>query len=336
MRNLILALTVLLLVSCVGGCSTRKLPALGAGNQLTIVTNVRAEDKSVELLKSIFARDVVTVDEEYAYAFEVIPAAELGKHINSRNLVLLTDLSRNDGLSKSVRRILGKREASRMMKESGDYVVLSNKEALGQTLAIVAGPERESLVRVIRERGDRLFAEFDSVVIERTKDILYLHGEQNAMSRYLSSKYGWTVRIPKGFRVAEDEKGRLVKLVAHEPSRLLFVHWRPAEGKPLDARECLRLRSKLVWEYYDEDVIEESMTSARKTLFQGKEAVRIQGVWQNEKHVIGGPFFTLCFHEQERFYMIDCVVFAPGMDKASFLKQLEALALTFSDERANR
>jgi hypothetical protein len=156
------------------------------------------------------------------------------------------------------------------------------------------------------------------------------------MSSYVSSKYGWTVRIPKGFRVAEDEKGRLVKFVAHEPTRLLFVHWRPSDGEALNAERCLRLRSRLVWEYYDEDVIEESMTSASDAVFQGREAVRIDGVWQNEKHVIGGPFFTLCFDEGDRFYMIDCVVFAPGMDKAGFLKQLEALALTFKDERTAR
>jgi hypothetical protein len=326
-------LTVFLLILSVGGCSPRKLPALGAANQLTIVTNVGAEDESVGLLKAVFSKKVVTVDEEATYAFEVLPADKLHKHRKSRNLLLLADLSRNDALSKRVRRLLGRTRANRIMKGAGDYVVLSNEEALGQTLAIVAGPDSGSLAGLIREKGERLFSEVDSVVVERAKDVLYLHGEQKGMSRYLSSKYGWTVRIPKGFRVAEDEKGRLVKLVAHEPTRLFFVHWRPSDGEPLNARQCLRLRSKLVWEYYDEDVIEESMTSTAETVFQGRETVKIQGVWQNEKHVIGGPFFTLCFHERERFYMIDCIVFAPGMDKESFLKQLEALALTFEDER---
>ncbi len=334
MRNLIIVLPVLVLILCLGGCSPRQLPALGPANQLTIVTNVATEDESVKLLKTVFSRKVVTVDEEDAYAFELLPPDMLNKHRNSRNLLLLTDLSRNDVLAQRVRRLLGKSETNRLMKGGGGYVVLSNREALGQTLAIVAGPNRGSLAGLIREKGELLFAEVDSTVIERTKDVLYLHGEQKAMSRYISSKYGWTLRIPKGFRVAEDETGKLVKLVAHEPARLLFVHWRPSDGEPLNAEQCLRLRSELVWEYYDEDVIEESMTSTADALFQGRPAVRIDGVWQNEKHVIGGPFFTFCFKERGRLYVIDCVVFAPGMDKAAFLKQLEALASTFKDERA--
>jgi len=95
-----------------------------------------------------------------------------------------------------------------------------------------------------------------------------VHGEQKAMSNYLSSKYGWTLSIPKGFRVAEDEKGRLVKFVGSEPARLLFVYWEPAGKEAVDETECLRLRSRLVWAYYDEDVIEESMTSAREAVFR--------------------------------------------------------------------
>jgi hypothetical protein len=332
-RNLILALCACLLVMSSGGCSPRKLPALGPANQLTVITNLRVEDEGVELLKSAFTKPVVTVDEENAYAFEILPAGMLHKHRNSRNLLLLADLSRNDALSKKVRGLLGKEEADRLARGPGDFVVLSNKEALGQMIAVVAAPDRGSLIKVVREWGERLFAEVDSTVVERTKDVLYLQGEQSSMSRYLSSKYGWSLRIPKGFRVAEDEKGRLVKLVASEPARLLFVHWGSAGENPLDADECLKLRSKLAWTYYDEDVIEKTMTSASPATFLGREALRIQGVWQNEKHVIGGPFFSICFHDRDRFYMIDCVVFAPGMDKASFLKQLEALAQTFTDER---
>ncbi|UCF77763.1 MAG: DUF4837 family protein [Candidatus Eiseniibacteriota bacterium] len=333
MRNLILASLACLFVLSIGGCSPRQLPALGPANQLTIVTNVRFEDESVGLLQATFAKDVVTVDEEKAYAFELLSPRELTKHRNSRNLLLLADLSREDSVTRKIRRLLGKSEFDRLSEGAGGYVVLRNAEALGQTLVIVAGPDSKSLAKIVRTKGEQLFAEVDSMVIERTVDVLYLHGEQDALSRYLSSKYGWTVRIPKGFRVAEDEPGRLVKLVADEPARLLFVHWGPAEKTALDARDCLELRSRLVWAYYDEDVIERSMTHTRETVFQGRKAVRIQGVWQNEKHVIGGPFFTFCFHEKGRFYMIDCVVFAPGMDKASFLKQLEALASTFRDER---
>ncbi|MFH0778102.1 MAG: DUF4837 family protein [Candidatus Eisenbacteria bacterium] len=321
--------SVLLVALTLCTCSPKQLPALGPASLLTIVTNVPQNHESVSLIMTLFSKDIGTVDEEKAYTFEIFPPSKLRKQDDNRNVILLADLSRNDVVAKRATRLLGKKMVGLIMDGSADYAILRDVSALGQTLAIVAGPSERSLSELLKARGNRFFSDVDSIIIEGTKKLTFNMGDQRQMSDYLLSKYGWTIRIPRDFKVAEVEGGGLVKLVGSEPARLLFVYWKEAERETLDARYCLLQRAKVAFAYYDEDEIDHSRTLTRNVSFNGRTVVRIEGVWQNEKYVIGGPFFSYCFLDGGRFYIVDCVLFAPGMEKASWLKQLDAIARTF-------
>ena len=337
MKRLVLApvvlLTALALLGC--GCSHEKLPALGPSNLLTIVTNLSPDDPAIQAVKAAFTRPVVSVEEESRYSFEVHGAAGLARQRDSRNLVLVADLSRRDEVSRKVREVLGRDRAAGLLKRAG-WVVLPNVEALGQTMVVVAGSDGAGILRFLEAEAGELYARADSMVTQRAVDIVYMHGEDRAMSRYLESKNGWTVRIPKGFRAAEDRKNGVVKLVSadnQEPARLFLAYWTPSRSSAPDPDYCLKLRARLAWLYYDGDRADPVSTSVSRTTFHGRKAVRIEGIWQNEKHLIGGPFFTVCFVDKGRLYLLDGVVFAPGMDKSPWLRQLEALMLTFKDSR---
>ena len=118
MKRLVLApvvlLTALALLGC--GCSHEKLPALGPSNLLTIVTNLRPDDPAIQAVKAAFTRPVVSVEEENRYSFEVHGAAGLARQRDSRNLVLVADLSRRDEVSRKVREVLGRHRAAGLLK----------------------------------------------------------------------------------------------------------------------------------------------------------------------------------------------------------------------------
>jgi hypothetical protein len=65
--------------------------------------------------------------------------------------------------------------------------------------------------------------------------------------------------------------------------------------------------------------------------FQGRYAIQLDGVWENLKHNIGGPFRSYGFYDEsdQRIYLVDYSVFAPGLKKWPFMRQLEAMARTF-------
>jgi hypothetical protein len=70
-------------------------------------------------------------------------------------------------------------------------------------------------------------------------------------------------------------------------------------------------------------------TMARPATFQGQPAVKWEGIWQNEKYVIGGPFRAFACHRDGRSYLLIGQLFAPGQSKVYVLRQLEALLGTF-------
>ncbi|MBN1504257.1 MAG: DUF4837 family protein [Candidatus Eisenbacteria bacterium] len=324
-----LLLAALLLMPC--GCAQKKLPALGPSNLLTVVTNLGVGDESIDYIKAAFAKPVKSVEKESRYSFEVHGPAELTRQRDSRNLVLVADLTKEDAVSRKAREVLGSRRTEQALQRAG-WTVLPNVEALGQTMVVVAGGDRSSIERLLAAEAEKLYARADSMVTERAVDIVYMRGEEPAMARYLESRYGWSVRIPRGFRTVEDRKNGVVKLVSadsQEPARLFLAYWTPSRTAAIDPEYCLRLRSRLAWLYYDEDRIDPGSATISETTFQGRKAVRIDGIWQNEKHLIGGPFFTLCFIAEGRLYLLDGAVFAPGMEKSPWLRQLEAVMLTF-------
>jgi hypothetical protein len=70
-------------------------------------------------------------------------------------------------------------------------------------------------------------------------------------------------------------------------------------------------------------------------MFLEWEALRVTGLWQNQTaqagFAAGGPFRTYCFFDPgtKRLYMVDIAVFAPGMSKEPYLRQLDIIAHTF-------
>jgi hypothetical protein len=63
--------------------------------------------------------------------------------------------------------------------------------------------------------------------------------------------------------------------------------------------------------------------------FQDAPALKWEGIWQNDKYVIGGPFRAFAFHRDGASYLLTGIVFAPGQDKVYALRQVEALMKTF-------
>lgn len=338
-RDVLLSLTVCSLAAAVlllTGCSPKQLPAFGAIDELTVVTNLDTRDEAVVLLESIFTGSLKTVGLDTMYVPVVVPASEFarysGRYDASRNLVLLVDISKHDGLTKKVQSLLGTGVMSRIEQGPGEYFVCADVWALAQTLTIVAGAGEERIADLMRTKGYRLYAEVDSMVTEDTVEGIYERGERTSVTRDLAAKYGWSLRIPPGFRPAAAdtiEGGMVFKLRADEPTRLVFVYWMPeANGLP-DTKTCVELRARLASRIYDQDALTPTKIAARQVMFQGHQATRIEGAWRNDGLAAGGPFFSYCFVSGHRLYMIDVVLFAPNAHVGGVLRQLEALLLTF-------
>jgi hypothetical protein len=113
------------------------------------------------------------------------------------------------------------------------------------------------------------------------------------------------------------------------PERWVFVQTSAMPPQGFTAEECLRRRLGSPRLYQDEEwVIGELRT--REARFAGRRAFVFEGRWQTPSFVVGGPFRAYAVHAGDTMYLVELAVFLPGRSKLPYLRQLDAMAGTFT------
>jgi hypothetical protein len=114
--------------------------------------------------------------------------------------------------------------------------------------------------------------------------------------------------------------------------RWLFVHW-IEDGDPsmINQDWVVNTRNKLTEKFYEKDKVEEEYIEYGNTMFAGRPAYLVSGLWSNDEKVTGGPFRNYTFYDSgtRRIYMVDIAVWHPSGEKVPFLRQLDIMANTF-------
>jgi len=325
---------LLLLALVTGACDGFKRRAVGPNGEATLVSDLAADSPAVVAVRAAIGRDVITTRAEPAFEIDLVPGARFREVRSWRNLVLVADLDRDDPTTALTARAVGPAVLADLRAGRRTHVLYSDVWARGQTVLVVAARGEPALARVAAAAADTIYAEFEAQVIRGIESLLYLAGEERRLARDLAGRYGWSLRIPRGYRVGEDANARFVRFFMREGgARLLFVYWQDGVAALPPPGFCLDLRGRLAARYYEGDFIDSTGSRSEPAIFLGRPAHRLIGVWQNDRYTMGGPFRTYCFVDKGRFVMIDLAVFEPMESKVELLRQLEAIARTFRDER---
>ncbi|MBN1825896.1 MAG: DUF4837 family protein [Candidatus Eisenbacteria bacterium] len=328
-RFLLIPLALLLLLS---GCEGL-LPAVGSYAEIYVVTEREPSEEILRPLRRELEVEFETVQMETL--FQIIPLTSSGfKEIDTRkNFLLLVDLSGDENLLREARRLIGGEEVNRIRRSGGAALrFVENAWARQQAHAILFSPSRERLPFVVEQYGSRIRDGFLQLNRKRILEYLLFRGEKRTLERKLFDAFGWWIRIPAPFTPDVSLLGeRFFSMKMDRPGRMLFVSWRDGVESLPTEEELIALRDSLTWKHYDEDFAEPDYNHTSRGSFQGHEAVRIRGLWQNEKYTIGGPFRSIAFRDEKknRLYFLDYAVYAPGYDKKYYLWELEAVVETF-------
>jgi hypothetical protein len=312
------------------GCSKPVTLAVGPAGDITVITELDEESPEVGALREGLEQEVVIIRPEPAFNVELSDPDGFNIRRNWRNLLFLGSMDEGSWVSEKIRGLLNDEQMGQLSVGDRNLFLIRDKWAVGQLVAVLAAPNRNSLLEAIEDNTPALYDAFERAAVENTKRILLRKDVQEDTARYLERKYGWSITAPDQFEVTEDAENRIILFRTVEPARMILVHWIENFEGELNAEGSIALRDKLGWTVYDEDYVERDMTEATETTFLGREAIKMVGVWQNEKHMNGGPFRAFCFLEGDRLYLVDVLVYAPGLDKIPYLRELEAIALTFS------
>ncbi|MEM7414813.1 MAG: DUF4837 family protein [Gemmatimonadota bacterium] len=166
---------------------------------------------------------------------------------------------------------------------------------------------------------------------------MYFSGVDSALADTLSLQAGFSMLLPDVYQWEQRDSIFIFRNDNPDPAELIrqiAVTWRtPAPGL-LDQEELLAWRTSLVDEYNEPQEVVLDLSGDRSFTFEGADAFEVQAMWRNtpeRRWPAGGPFITrtVTCDTQDRTYILDAWLYAPGKEKYEYMIQLETLLDTF-------
>ncbi len=334
MKRLLLFLLTLALVFCMS-CKKKKLIA-GGERDVIVVLAQNAEWERIEIpLRNALEREVFTPNREKIYELMHGQPEMLSSYIYAKNLILVGTIGGSSEASNLIETLL---TDEAMKKVSGREAYIFEKEnpwAFAQYLMVIASPGEPNAAEIIEKNSDIIFQFFEQASYERAQWLIYSGGREKDIEDALLNKHGISIELPIGFYMKEEDSlETFVTFVRKFPFRLISIGWSDTLFKTLSLEDACRKRDSLAARYLENDSVDRERTTGRQVDFLEQKAYKIEGIWENNEKVMGGPFRTYFFNDtlQKRSYIIDMHVFAPGKKKWFFLMELEAVAASFGTE----
>jgi hypothetical protein len=196
--------------------------------------------------------------------------------------------------------------------------------AKNQSVLVFIARDTLSMLVGLKAVRSKIHEVFKYRLLERLEAMTYEKGKDEELSRKIQA-YGFKLKVPKEWLLDERYAAQdFIWVHAHDPERSIFIYWEEEERADIS-------RTRITALFYEGDYLDSTFTTAGPSYFRGNEAIRIEGVWQNEELIVGGPMITFAFNEGGRFWMIDAILFYPGpaTKKVFWLNQLEVILATF-------
>ncbi|MDZ7370554.1 MAG: DUF4837 family protein [candidate division KSB1 bacterium] len=329
-------ISMLIVFALIAGCSMKR-QSIGSRNKIVVISDTELYSQIEPELDKAFGVEYITPQIERVFSLELRQPEELASLQRFPHLLIVGTLASEGKLGELIDKFLSPASRQRVEQDSAFMFSKKNPWATDQLLAVLVSRDVETLKRNIDKHAETLFDLFDRHEQEVVFNNLYLRYEQKQISKALMEKHGWSVRVQHDYFVAIDSsEARFVWLRRLMPQRWLAVYWEEnADPATLSKEWMLERRAWFGEKFYDGDFVYEDSTLKVKEAhvnFCGRYAVRLDGVWQNAKHDMGGPFRSYGFYNEsdKRLYLIDLAVYAPGERKWQYIRQLDGIASTFT------
>jgi hypothetical protein len=218
-----------------------------------------------------------------------------------------------------------------------DEIVLFRKSDLwakNQLVLILAVSEPQMLWNAVKEYHALIVRILDDNYFRNVK------AEYNALPRDEKTieelkQHGITFDLPKGWLIdTAHAREKFLLIRAHDPDRSVF-YYRARKPVHLSDTFAIKIRNILTEKYYHGDYILKDRIRAEPYELDNLKGIRLQGAWQNDSLVAGGPFLAYFLTDSINLYVIDGALFLPGERKTDYFKRVEVLLNSFKLETSN-
>ncbi len=258
----------------------------------------------------------------------------------ARNVIFVATLDSKTQGGTTVRNFMTKN----YIQEHPDKFIISQKDiyAAGQDVLYLFSATEKDLAEKIRNNKATIQNFFNQKENERLFKALYKAKEEKAVGEYTRKTYGFSLRVPNGYRIeAHDSAFFWIRNVG-EIDKNIFVAYRDYTSEDIfKNHNLIGLRDSITRYNIFEDPADPDTymrvdtlhieTMYTTTKFQGQYAKHIRGIWQTGIN-LGGSFISYVFVDPgtNRLYYLDGFVASPGRKKREALRELEVILKTFS------
>ena len=316
------------------GCIEMDIPPAGSYSEVLLVTEDGIQDPLARQLAPQLEKrlDFVT-RQEAQFKVRHVRAANLDEMPQVKNIVIcgvpdpLTDVGRR------IISLLGESALQKVQLSEASIFKKDDLPGAGQLTIIVTGPTKGAIGTVLEERGSDIRRTLERSCRQRLRRSL-LKNSNPVLTQRLHRQYGFKLQIPTLYDLlSEDSNPPGIELLRDGPSRLLGVFWLDWETQPTleNGQELFDARAAYVWERYDGDTMDSTRVSYSVTTLGEYPAIRMEGYWSSSTTIAGGYYQSyFIYRERERLlWVVDLLVYAPGLPKQPLFRELLAVAETF-------
>jgi hypothetical protein len=305
-----------------------------ACSELLLVSEDGAEDPGARALSSYLTRTIdYYIAEERAFVVTNVRAADVVGLPKAKNIVICGVANPITDVGNTIASTIGDDAVSEVRRGGAAIFEREGVPRSGQLTIVVTASSMEDLMEIIEARGEAIVEMIEASCRHRLRPGLLDH-KNNELTRRLHDTYGFTIEVPRPYRLLSEKSDPPgIELLCEAPARLLGIFWIDWDREPTleDARLLFAARAAYVWKRYDGDVMDSTRVRYSPARLGVYPALEMSGYWSNSRSVAGGCYETFFVYEarEKLLWAIDLLVFAPGVPKHPLFRELRAMGETF-------
>ncbi|CUS76924.1 protein of unknown function (DUF4837) [Candidatus Kryptonium thompsonii] len=334
MRKIFLIFFISLLII---SCSTLKPKATGDETEIITYVDSLLYSQIERDLKFVFHRLIYTPQPESLFAIKPeFQIYSIDKLKYRKNLMFVSTLDDKSDIGLYILNMLDPASKELVQKDSAYIFIKNDLWSKGQIVLILIAKDKETLLKHLRKDRNEIYIYFRDEFFRREMNAIISEGHNKKdIEKYLLEKYNWKIFVQHDYYIAKDSaQEKFVWLRRRTPEdmeRFIFVHWIDSVYDPYKFFNQVWIankRNEITKKFYrttrdDAWVVIADDPESIKYLyffpvnFNGRYAIRVQGLWRFNDFTGGGPFISYVFYDstQKRIYFLDGSIFAPRYEK---------------------
>jgi len=349
-RNFVLKyVSILLLIGIIFSCDLNEksqrllVKASGTpGEIILVIDSVQWQGELGDVLRETLLKDLPGVSRpETIFTIRYIEPTLFNSVLNkAKNLIFVATLDSKTKGGEIVRNYM----TNNYIQDNPDKFIISQKDifASGQEVLYLFSATTDELIERVRNNKETIRNFFNQKENNRLLQSLYKAKEEKAVNNYLASHYGYSLRVPNGYRIeAKDSSFMWLRSVGQIDKNIFITYLDYKTDEIFTNKNLVALRDSITHVNVFEDPADEDSyirvdtvhiaTEFTTTKFNGQYAKRIRGIWKANNLTLGGSFISYIFvyPNTNRLYFLDGFVVSPGKKKRETLRELEVILKTF-------